>query len=49
MNQQKTISFDQKLWSKIDKSKGEVARSRYLANILADYFAISKKPGGGKS
>jgi hypothetical protein len=35
-NTTKTISFDQELWLKIDKLKGDVPRSRFVARLIAD-------------
>jgi len=40
---QRSISFDQELWSKIDRQRGDVSRSRFIAKILADIFDTSKK------
>jgi len=43
MNQiQKSISLDQKLWEEIDKKKGDVSRSRFLATIVAEVLDASK-------
>lgn len=43
MNQiQKSISLDQKLWEEIDKKKGDVSRSRFLATIVAKALDASE-------
>ena len=41
-NIQKTISFDQELWSKIDKQKGDISRSRFVAKIITERLASCK-------
>jgi len=41
-NTQKTISFDQELWSKIDKQKGDTSRSRFVAKIIAERLTLQK-------
>ena len=42
-NVQRSISFDQKLWSDIDKKRGDVSRSRFIAIILAEMFDTFKE------
>ena len=42
MNLQHSLSFDQKLWSEIDKKRGDVSRSRFLASIVAEVLDASK-------
>lgn len=39
----KTISFDQELWSKIDKLKGDIPRSRFIARLIADGLSKLEK------
>ena len=41
-NTQKTISFDQELWSKIDKQKGDISRSRFVAKIITERLVSCK-------
>ncbi len=41
-NMQRFISFDQELWADIDKQRGDVSRSRFIAKILADIFDTPK-------
>jgi metal-responsive CopG/Arc/MetJ family transcriptional regulator len=45
----KTISLDQNIWSEIDKKRGFVSRSSFVANILVNYFGTSKSNRGEKS
>lgn len=45
---QKTISLKDELWIEIDKTRRDVSRSRFIANILADYFdkSVTKSSEG---
>jgi len=36
MKYNRSISFDQELWSKIDKLKGDISRSRFLSKVIAE-------------
>jgi len=40
---QKTISLQNELWKEIDRTRGDVSRSRYIAKILADSLNKSTK------
>jgi metal-responsive CopG/Arc/MetJ family transcriptional regulator len=39
----KSISLKEDLWAKIDKRRGEMPRSRFVAKLLADSLASVKK------
>ena len=38
---QRTISLPENFWDEIDKKRGDVNRSRFVARILADSIVIS--------
>ena len=40
---QRSISLDEKIWAEIDRNRGDVSRSRFLATIVAEAMNASKK------
>ena len=43
MHEQKSLSLDRELWSEIDKKRGDVSRSRFIAKILAEILDASQE------
>lgn len=42
---QRSLSFEEDLWAKIDKRRGEIPRSRFIAKIVADSLVSVKNKG----
>ncbi len=40
---QKSISLNENTWKQIDKQKGDITRSRFVAKIIADRLRESKQ------